>query len=153
MHFLRCPAYLARLVKYHWTSSLGLLHRFYLRADDHNCDCRQQRWQDHPFSWSHLWNSLGHSICSWSRVLCGDKSYCSAQLVLRGREWRVKRYQVFSLLNKSPCVVGTTLAAIISLLVVSGNTKVSTKDAFTLFENNSGWMNSEGSSVVKFDLI
>ncbi|KAF8196851.1 amino acid transporter [Mycena galopus ATCC 62051] len=38
--------------------------------------------------------------------------------------------------------VGTTLAAIISLLVVSGDNKVSTKDAFTLFENNTGWMNN-----------
>lgn len=39
-------------------------------------------------------------------------------------------------------LVGTTLAAIISLLVVSGDNKVSTSDAFTLFENNSGWSNS-----------
>ncbi|KAJ7027901.1 APC amino acid permease [Mycena alexandri] len=39
--------------------------------------------------------------------------------------------------------VGTTIAAIIALLVVSGDNKVSTKDAFTLFENNTGWMNSE----------
>ncbi|KAJ6581118.1 amino acid/polyamine transporter I [Mycena capillaripes] len=38
--------------------------------------------------------------------------------------------------------VGTTLAAIIALLVVSGDNKVSTKDAFTLFENNSGWTNN-----------
>ncbi|KAJ7626325.1 amino acid permease-domain-containing protein [Mycena polygramma] len=38
--------------------------------------------------------------------------------------------------------VGTTLVAIISLLVVSGENKVSTKDAFTLFENNSGWTNT-----------
>jgi hypothetical protein len=39
--------------------------------------------------------------------------------------------------------VGTTLAAIIALLVMSGDNKVSTKDAFTLFENNTGWMNSK----------
>ncbi|KAF7309470.1 hypothetical protein MIND_00317800 [Mycena indigotica] len=35
--------------------------------------------------------------------------------------------------------VGTTIAAIIALLVASGDNKVSTKDAFTLFENHSGW--------------
>lgn len=35
------------------------------------------------------------------------------------------------------------MAAIISLLVVSGDNKVSTKDAFTMFENNTGWANSE----------
>ena len=39
--------------------------------------------------------------------------------------------------------VGTTIAAIIALLVVSGDNKVSTKDAFTLFENNTGWANSK----------
>ena len=39
-------------------------------------------------------------------------------------------------------IVGTTIAAIIALLVVSGDKKVSTKDAFTLFENNTGWSNS-----------
>jgi len=40
-----------------------------------------------------------------------------------------------------PQTVGTTVAAIIALLVVSGDKKVSTKDAFTLFENKSGWTN------------
>jgi hypothetical protein len=40
-------------------------------------------------------------------------------------------------------VVGTTIAVIVSLLVCSGNNKVSTKDAFTLFENYSGWTNSK----------
>lgn len=40
-------------------------------------------------------------------------------------------------------LVGTTVAAIIALLVCSGDNKVSTKEAFTLFENNTGWMNSE----------
>ncbi|KAF5370023.1 hypothetical protein D9758_001161 [Tetrapyrgos nigripes] len=38
--------------------------------------------------------------------------------------------------------VGTTIAAIIALLVVSDD-KVSTRDAFTKFENNTGWANSE----------
>lgn len=37
---------------------------------------------------------------------------------------------------------GTTVAAIVALLVCSGDNKVSTKDAFTLFENNTGWANS-----------
>lgn len=31
------------------------------------------------------------------------------------------------------------MAAIVALLVCSGDNKVSTKDAFTLFENNIGW--------------
>jgi hypothetical protein len=39
--------------------------------------------------------------------------------------------------------VGTTIAAVIALLVCAGDSKVSTKDAFTLFENNSGWTNSK----------
>lgn len=51
-------------------------------------------------------------------------------------------------------VVGTTVAAIISLLVVSGDNKVSTKDAFTMFENNTGWANSEQfSTLMPSDLI
>jgi hypothetical protein len=39
--------------------------------------------------------------------------------------------------------VGTTVAAIIVLIVCSGSQRVSAKDAFTLFENNTGWSNSE----------
>ncbi|KAJ7849970.1 amino acid transporter [Mycena olivaceomarginata] len=46
--------------------------------------------------------------------------------------------------------VGTTLAAIISLLVMSGDNKVSTKDAFTLFENNTGWMNNGWAFMLAF---
>ncbi|KAJ7746755.1 amino acid/polyamine transporter I [Mycena maculata] len=46
--------------------------------------------------------------------------------------------------------VGTTVAAIIALLVVSGDNKVSTKDAFTLFENNSGWMNNGWAFMLAF---
>ncbi|KAJ6624886.1 amino acid transporter [Mycena sp. CBHHK59/15] len=46
--------------------------------------------------------------------------------------------------------VGTTVAAIISLLVVSGDNKVSTKDAFTLFENNTGWMNNGWAFMLAF---
>ncbi|KAJ7705476.1 amino acid transporter [Mycena rosella] len=40
--------------------------------------------------------------------------------------------------------VGTSVATIIALLVVAGENKVSTKDAFTLFENNTGWTNRNG---------
>lgn len=36
---------------------------------------------------------------------------------------------------------GTTVAAVVALLVCSSDSKVSTKDAFTLFENNIGWAN------------
>lgn len=44
--------------------------------------------------------------------------------------------------NTGSSLVGTTVATIIALLVCSGDKKVSTKDAFTLFENNTGWANS-----------
>ncbi|KAG9224254.1 hypothetical protein CCMSSC00406_0004753 [Pleurotus cornucopiae] len=46
--------------------------------------------------------------------------------------------------------VGTTIAAIISLLVVSGDDKVSTKDAFTLFENNTGWTSNGWAFILAF---
>ncbi|KAJ3763513.1 amino acid transporter [Lentinula raphanica] len=44
---------------------------------------------------------------------------------------------------------GTTLAAIIALLVVSDH-KVSTRDAFTLFENNTGWSNNGWAFILSF---
>jgi amino acid permease (GABA permease) len=46
--------------------------------------------------------------------------------------------------------VGTTIAAIITLLVCSGDNKVSTKDAFTLFENHTGWTNSGWAFLLSF---
>ncbi|KAF5345128.1 hypothetical protein D9757_013873 [Collybiopsis confluens] len=46
--------------------------------------------------------------------------------------------------------VGSTLAAIIALLVVSGDAKVSTKDAFTLFENNTGWASNGWAFILSF---
>lgn len=46
--------------------------------------------------------------------------------------------------------VGTTIAAIIALLVVSGDKKVSTADAFTLFENNSGWKSDGWAFMLAF---
>jgi len=46
--------------------------------------------------------------------------------------------------------VGTTVAAIIALLVCSGEQKVSTKDAFTLFENNTGWANGGWAFLLAF---
>jgi hypothetical protein len=39
--------------------------------------------------------------------------------------------------------VGTTIAAIILLLVLSKGKRASTADALTLFENNSGWKDSK----------
>ncbi len=39
--------------------------------------------------------------------------------------------------------VGTTIAAIIVLYVRSGSQRVSAEDAFTLFENNTGWADGE----------
>jgi amino acid permease (GABA permease) len=46
--------------------------------------------------------------------------------------------------------VGTTVAAIIALLVCSGEKRVSTKDAFTLFENNTGWANNGWAFLLAF---
>ncbi|KAF8652589.1 hypothetical protein AX16_004310 [Volvariella volvacea WC 439] len=46
--------------------------------------------------------------------------------------------------------VGTTIAVIVSLLVVSGDEKVSTRDAFTLFENNTGWNNNAWAFMLAF---
>ena len=39
--------------------------------------------------------------------------------------------------------MGATIAAIILLLVLSDGKRASTADAFTLFENNSGWSDSK----------
>jgi len=49
-------------------------------------------------------------------------------------------------------VVSTTIAAITALLVLSGDagTRVSTKDAFTLFENNTGWKNNGWAFLLSF---
>ncbi|PBK72426.1 amino acid transporter [Armillaria solidipes] len=47
-------------------------------------------------------------------------------------------------------LIGTTVAAIIALLVASGDNKVSTKDAFTLFENNTGWSNNGWAFLLAF---
>lgn len=44
-------------------------------------------------------------------------------------------------------VVGTTVGAIIALLVCSGGNKVPTRDAFTMFENNTGWSNSTHTNI------
>ncbi|KAF8888115.1 amino acid/polyamine transporter I [Infundibulicybe gibba] len=46
--------------------------------------------------------------------------------------------------------LGTTIAAIIALLVVSGNNKVSAKDAFTLYENNTGWVSNGWAAMLAF---
>ncbi|KAI0053723.1 amino acid transporter [Auriscalpium vulgare] len=46
--------------------------------------------------------------------------------------------------------VGTSIAAIVVLYVCSGDKKVSTKDAFTLFENNTGWTNNGWAFLLAF---
>ncbi|KAH9179591.1 amino acid/polyamine transporter I [Lactarius sanguifluus] len=46
--------------------------------------------------------------------------------------------------------VGTTIAAIIALLVCSDGQRVSAKDAFTLFENNTGWSNNGWAFLLAF---
>ncbi|KAL4249810.1 Amino Acid-Polyamine-Organocation Transporter [Abortiporus biennis] len=45
---------------------------------------------------------------------------------------------------------GTTVAAIVSLLVCSGSNKVSTRAAFTDFENNTGWKNDGWAFLLSF---
>jgi len=52
--------------------------------------------------------------------------------------------------DPTPILVCTTIAAIVALLVCSGDNKVSTKDAFTLFENNSGWTNNGWAFLLSF---
>ncbi|CCL99550.1 uncharacterized protein FIBRA_01568 [Fibroporia radiculosa] len=46
--------------------------------------------------------------------------------------------------------LGTSIAAIIALLVCSGDNRVSTKDAFTMFENNTGWSDSGWAFLLAF---
>ncbi|KAL0954076.1 hypothetical protein HGRIS_005225 [Hohenbuehelia grisea] len=46
--------------------------------------------------------------------------------------------------------VGTTVAAVVMLLVGTGDKKVSTKDAFTLFENNTGWKSDGWAFMLAF---
>lgn len=47
-----------------------------------------------------------------------------------------------SVTDECDFAVGTSVAAIIALLVGSRDNNVSSKDAFTMFENNTGWANS-----------
>lgn len=49
----------------------------------------------------------------------------------------------FLLCHQTPIIlaVGTTVGAIIALLVCAGENRVSTKDAFTKYENYTGWSN------------
>ncbi|KAI0355500.1 amino acid transporter [Trametes cingulata] len=46
--------------------------------------------------------------------------------------------------------LGTTIAAIVLLLVCSGENRVSTETAFTMFENNSGWSNNGWAFLLAF---
>lgn len=46
--------------------------------------------------------------------------------------------------------VGTTIAAVIALLVCSKGQRVSAKDAFTKFENNTGWSNNGWAFLLAF---
>ncbi|KAI0713196.1 amino acid transporter [Fomitopsis betulina] len=48
------------------------------------------------------------------------------------------------------CAVGTTVAAIIALLVCAGSQRVPTKVAFTSFENNTGWANNGWAFLLAF---
>ncbi|RPD67510.1 amino acid transporter [Lentinus tigrinus ALCF2SS1-7] len=46
--------------------------------------------------------------------------------------------------------VGTTIAAIVALLVCSGDQRVSTSTAFTMYENNTGWGNNAWAFLLAF---
>ncbi|KAJ6561189.1 amino acid transporter [Mycena vulgaris] len=84
--------------------------------------------------------SLGATYGILVAVLVSHGAVCSAATRI------LARLNLFYVLVN----VGTTLAAIIALLVVSGDNKVSTKDAFTLFENNTGWMNNGWAFMLAF---
>ncbi|TFY77579.1 hypothetical protein EWM64_g6432, partial [Hericium alpestre] len=46
--------------------------------------------------------------------------------------------------------VGTSIAAIVALVVGAGDNKVSSKDAWTMFENNTGWANNGWAFLLAF---
>ncbi|KAF9529007.1 amino acid/polyamine transporter I [Crepidotus variabilis] len=50
----------------------------------------------------------------------------------------------------APLTIGTTMAAIVSLLVLSKGNRATTKEAFTSFENNSGWSNNVWTFFLSF---
>ncbi|KIM39625.1 hypothetical protein M413DRAFT_415651 [Hebeloma cylindrosporum] len=60
------------------------------------------------------------------------------------------RLNLFYVVINGKFSLGTTIAAIISLLVLSDGKRASTSDAFTLFENNSGWNNNGWAFMLAF---
>ncbi|PCH40437.1 APC amino acid permease [Wolfiporia cocos MD-104 SS10] len=54
------------------------------------------------------------------------------------------------MLKRTVHIAGTTLAAIISLLVCSGDNRVSTEVAFTAFENHTGWKDDGWAFLLAF---
>ncbi|KAF8957124.1 amino acid permease-domain-containing protein [Flammula alnicola] len=56
----------------------------------------------------------------------------------------------YVLVNGKLLSVGTTIAAIASLLVLSDGNRASTSDAFTLLENNSGWSSNGWAFMLSF---
>ncbi|EIM85682.1 amino acid transporter [Stereum hirsutum FP-91666 SS1] len=56
----------------------------------------------------------------------------------------------YVVINEYNSAVGTSVAAIIALLVGAGDNKVSTEDAFTMFENNTGWANNGWAFLLAF---
>ncbi|TFK34019.1 amino acid transporter [Crucibulum laeve] len=67
-------------------------------------------------------------------IVCSSASQFLARLAL-----------IYGVVN-----VSTTLAAVIGLLVASGENRVSAKDAFTLLENNTGWKNDGWAFLLAF---
>lgn len=75
-------------------------------------------------------------------VVCSAATSILARLnifyvLVNGMQYDTSEHLITNLI-----VVGTTVGVIIALYVCSGDNKVSTRDAFTKFENNTGWANS-----------
>ena len=88
------------------------------------------------------------AILAFHGVVCSSATRILARLnlayvVMNGEPPPFSRY----LLTQFHAV-GTTIAAIIVLYVCSESQRVSAKDAFTLFENNTGWTDGESFSLV-----
>jgi hypothetical protein len=90
------------------------------------------------------------AILAFHGVVCSSATRILARLnlayvVMNGEPPPFSRY-LFTQFH----AVGTTIAAIIVLYVCSGSRsqRVSAKDAFTLFENNTGWADGESFLLV-----
>ncbi|KAI0737826.1 amino acid transporter [Daedaleopsis nitida] len=67
-------------------------------------------------------------------------------IVCSAATWVIARLNIFYVLVN----VGTTIAAIVLLLTRSGDRRVSTSTAFTMYENNTGWSNNAWAFLLAF---